>query len=94
MNIISNELYILPYSRGPIVVEEGDTYEWLHDVGTRSGTTMTRGSTIKVVAATQWTPHDEIGPTGCNWLCDAVNGRSVWATLEHCIARRLLKKVD
>lgn len=77
-----------------ILVHEGDEYRWLECVSCRDGSVQHSGTILKVIKQTLLTPHDEVGPHGHNWLCDASNGRTVWATLESCIARGLLKKIE
>jgi hypothetical protein len=75
-------------------VSEGDTYEFLDNVSTRAGHVHPKGSMLFVHDRTRSTPHDEIGPRGYNWICRTQFGISVWATLEHCIERGLLKKLE
>lgn len=78
----------------PIVVERGDVYVWQDDIHCRDGSIMKAGSLVRVIHATQSTPYDEIGPNDCNWVCEADNGTTIWATLEACIARGLLVKLE
>lgn len=82
-----------PESERTIHVEEGDVYEFLLNVGTRAGFTHLAGSRIFVVRKTREAPHNEVGPRGCNWVCQTIHDTSVWATLEHCIERGLLHRI-
>jgi len=75
------------------VVESGDVYEFQVQVLTRGGFVFKIGSKLRVMDRTNSTPHGEIGPYGYNWICDADNGTTVWATLEQCIERDLLRKI-
>ena len=71
----------------------GDTYEFLDNMITRAGHVHPKGSLLYVHDFTLKTPHDEISESGRNWICRTDFGISIWATLEQCISRRLLKKV-
>lgn len=76
----------------PVVA--GDVYEFTHNILTRGGDILPKGSKLTVVEPTGQTPYGEIGPAGVNWKCDAANGFTVWATLEQCISRGVLVKVS
>ena len=76
-----------------IQVHAGQVYEFVRDVSCRSGFVHPGGSFLHVVDSTKATPHGEIGPCGHNWVCKTQYDVSVWATLEHCIERGLLRKV-
>jgi hypothetical protein len=71
-------------------VQIGDRYQWLRDVGTRSGYVMPKGTVIEVVARTNNTPYGEVGPAGHNWWCASANGYTIWATLEMVIGSGLV----
>ncbi len=72
--------------------QSGDVYEFTSTISTRAGHLHPCGSLLYVHDHTQEAPHDEIGENG-NWWCRTDFGLSIWATLEQCIARGLLKKV-
>lgn len=76
-----------------VVVHEGDVYEFLYNVTSRDGNIHPVGSRLYVHNRTQDAPHGEINESGTNWYCCTSFGISVWATLEHCIARGLFQKV-
>lgn len=76
-----------------IVVKPGDKFKWVIDIHCRDGSVMKEGSVLEVLEKTASMPYGEIGPNGYNLLCRAVNGTTVWSTLEHCIDRGLLEKV-
>jgi hypothetical protein len=81
----------------PVVVEpvrEGDCYRFEYNMETRAGHVHPDGSLLHVVQATQDCPHGEISQSGTNWLCKTEFGVGIWATLEQCIARGLLVRVD
>lgn len=73
-----------------IYVREGDVYEFDVNVSTRAGHTLQKGDRLTVLRRTTETPHNEIGPRGCNWVCRTFYGDTVWATLEQCLDRGLL----
>ena len=68
-----------------------DMYVFQCDVYCRDGSILSKGSRLTVILPTHEVPYGEIGPRGVNWICDAENGRTIWATLEQCISRGLLK---
>ena len=74
-------------------VQSGDVYEFLCNMSTRAGHTHPRGSRLYVHDRTTDPSFGEISESGYNWYCRTDFGISVWATLESCISRRLLKKV-
>ena len=76
-----------------VVVKSGDVYEFLCNMSTRAGHTHPKGSLLHVHDRTTDTPHGEISESGYNWYCRTEIGISIWATLEQCIARGLLKRV-
>ena len=78
-----------PYEK----VQAGDVYEFTNDVWLRSGHIAEEGDRLHVIEPTGQVPFGEIGPDGVNWKVDAGNGFTVWATLEQCISRGLLRKV-
>jgi len=80
-------------SLAAIPVRPGERFVWLYDVGCRDGKTLSKGSIIEVLEKTNYSPHNEMGPRGHNWICKAENGVTVWATLEHCLDRELLRRV-
>ena len=77
-----------------VSVKEGQVFQWLFDVKCRDkdprGFIMPKGSRLRVIKRTHFNPYNEIGPNGHNWLCEAANGITVWATLESCLERNLL----
>lgn len=77
-----------PYEK----VKAGDVYVFVSMVLTRGGHIFRVGERLTVVEPTGQTPYGEIGPDGVNWHCQASNGYTVWATLEQCIARGLLRR--
>jgi hypothetical protein len=80
-------------SNEPVTVQPDFIYEFVCDMSARSGVTHKNGDTIKVIEATQATPHNEIGISGCNWICETKHGRSVWSSLEHCISRGMIRRL-
>ena len=81
----------------PVVIEpvrEGDVYRFECDMSTRAGHVHPAGTLLHVVQATRDCPHDEISESGSNWLCRTDHGASLWATLEQCIARGVIVRVD
>lgn len=74
-------------------VRAGQTYIFTVPVSTRAGHTYWPGAELFVVEETQECPYDEIGASGHNWICRTQNGDSVWATLEQCISRGVLRLV-
>ena len=77
-----------------VQVQSGDTWKFLCNMSTRAGHVHPKGSLLHVHDKTTEAPHGEIGESGFNWWCRTEFGLSIWATLEQCIARGLLKKVD
>ncbi len=77
-----------------IKVLPGDHYLWQHTVSCRSGLSHKKGTGLFVWLATQDAPHDEKTDHGTQWVCQTNLDTSVWATLESCIHRGLLKKVE
>jgi len=77
----------------PSKVHSGDEYEFLYDMTTRAGHIHSKGSRIRVLDATTQAPYNEIGESGHNWICRTKYSVSVWATLEQCISRGLLRKI-
>lgn len=75
-------------------VREGDVYQFLCDMSTRAGHIHPAGSLLHVVQQTRDAPHGEVSQSGSNWLCRTERGASIWATLEQCIGRGLLVKVE
>lgn len=75
-------------------VQSGDIYRFAMDVSTRAGHTHPAGSLLHVHDPTTRSPHGEISESGRNWICRTDFGISCWATLEQCIGRGLLEKVD
>lgn len=71
-------------------IENGDVFEFLYDMETRSNLVHWRGSTIEVVGLTSETPFGEISARGFNWICKTEHDVSVWATLEQCLSRGVL----
>lgn len=86
--------FLSPASHGKVQVQSGETYEFQYDVSTRAGHVHGEGTHLHVHDSTKETPFDEIGPYDLNWYCRTEFGISVWATLESCIERGLLKKVS
>jgi hypothetical protein len=86
--------WIDPRSERAVRVEEGDAYVFQDDVSTRAGFVHPKGSLLFVHDRTGSAPHDEVGPRGHNWICRTQFDVSVWATLEHCIERGLLKRLS
>lgn len=81
-------------SADTILPKEGETYEFLDNVSTRAGHVHPKGSLLFICDRTGMTPHFEVGPRGYNWVCRTQFSVSVWATLEHCIERKLLRKLE
>jgi len=82
------------HNLGPIdPVEPGHTYEFLFGMSTRAGHVHERGSLLHVEDRTTRTPHGEISESGSNWVCRTQHGTSVWATLEQCLSRGMLKRL-
>ena len=75
-----------------VSVTAGDVYCFMDDVYTRSNLVHNKGDLLLVLDSTLQTPHGEISESGVNWVCETRHSTSVWATLEQCIARGLLKK--
>jgi hypothetical protein len=92
--VIQKVNFLEPRSAEKIQVRSGDTYVFTCDVSTRAGHMHPRGSLLYVHDATQSTPHNEIGPHGSNWICRTQFSVSVWATLEQCIERGLMKRLQ
>lgn len=74
-------------------VAPGQTYVFTVPVSTRAGHVHWAGTQLLVIAQTPACPYDEISATGYNWICSTQHGASVWATLEQCISRGLLRLV-
>lgn len=85
--------WLSPTSERTVCVSEGETYVFQESVSTRAGFVHPKGSLLFVHDRTGHVPHGEIGPRGHNWLCRTQFDISVWATLEHCIERGLLKRL-
>lgn len=81
-------------SASKIQVRAGDVYVFMTNCSTRAGHIHPKDSLLYVHDNTGATPHDEIGPHGTNWLCRTQFGVSVWATLEQCIERGILKRLS
>lgn len=76
-----------------ISVRTGDVYQFTTGVSTRAGHNHYPDTLLVVQARITGAPHGEIGPRGYNWQCISQYGSSVWATLESCIERGMLKLV-
>jgi hypothetical protein len=88
------DVKVIPNVRNdPVTVQPNYVYEFACDMSSRSGVMYKAGDEIRVVEATQSTPHNEIGVSGCNWICETKHGRSVWATLEQCVSRGMLRQI-
>ena len=83
-----------PASERRVRVSEGDVYEFVGGCSTRSGLIHPRGALLFVHDRTGSAPHGEVGPRGHNWICRTQLDVSVWATLEHCIERGVLRRVS
>lgn len=89
-------MYSIPWTTEDVrpKVKTGDVYEVIvSGIRCRSGFTHNRGEVLEVLHETLAAPFDEIGPYGYNWWVKTKHDNSVWATLESCIERGLLKKV-
>lgn len=76
-------------------VKIGDVYEVVvGGVECRNGLTHRMGEQLIVCEKTNDTPYDEVGPYGYNWYVQSKYDKTVWATLESCIERKLLKKIN
>lgn len=75
-------------------VRPGEIYVLQCVMSTRAGHNHELGSELHVLDFTTKTPHGEISASGRNWVCQSIYGISVWATLESCISRGLLVKLD
>ena len=76
-------------------VMSGDVYEVLIPKLTcRSGLVHLKGDRLIVMRHTKEAPHNEVGPLGYNWIVKTKHDVSVWATLESCITRGLIQKVN
>lgn len=78
----------------PVKVVARELYRFTIEIYCRDGTVFDVGEPLRVISATDAIPYGEVGPNGHNWLCDAKNGLTVWATLEQCISRGVLQKAD
>lgn len=74
-----------------VVVHSGEVYEFLFDVHTRGGLVHETGDLLEVLDSTQRAPYGEVSQSGVNWVCKTKYSTSIWATLEQCIARGLLR---
>lgn len=78
-----------------IAVKAGDVFRvCVSGIRCRNGLVHMRDETLTVVSPTIDTPFDEVGPHRINWIVRTKHDRSVWATLESCIARGLLEPVS
>lgn len=77
-----------------VSVAPGETYRFTTSVRTRAGQVYREGNLLHVHDPTQETPFGEMSGNGCNWICRGDYGISVWSTLESCIARGLLVRVE
>jgi hypothetical protein len=76
-------------------VQFGDKYEWTKTVSCRSGAIQEEGSIIEVLDSTRTCAWGEISESGWNWICRTADGLvSEWSTLEQCISRGVLRKVE
>lgn len=75
------------------IPQPGDEYEFTCPVSTRAGVTYQKGDLLKVLDRTSKAPNFELSSLG-NLVVEGKFGTSVWATLESCIARHLLKLVS
>lgn len=76
-------------------VKFGDKYEWQMTVGCRSGAIQEEGSIIEVLDSSRACVFGEISESGWNWICRTADGLvSEWSTLELCISRGVLRKVE
>lgn len=89
------------------LVQAGDCYQLVYDMSTRAGHFLLKGSCLYVIESTREVPFGEISESGLNWRCMTQNsapcsngsyftsiGISVWATLEQCLSRGLLVRVE
>lgn len=78
-------------------VREGDIYEVTTYPGLlcRSGRVLLQGSRLYVIQRSRDVPHNEISASTWNWLVreSADDHVSIWATLEQCIQRGVLRLV-
>lgn len=92
--IIEQVRFLSAHSAERVHVRSGDTYVFTCDCSTRAGHVHPRDSLLYVHDSTTDAPFDEIGPKGINWWCRTQFGISVWATLEQCIERGILKRLS
>ncbi len=86
--------WIYPASAESIYPQAGEVYQFEMPVSTRAGHYFMPGDLLYIHEATEETPYGEIGPRGMNWICRTRFGVSVWSTLESCIERGLLSRVE
>lgn len=85
--------WLNPGSAQRIKIHSGQVYEFVQEIRCRNGDIHPAGSRLHVHDSTIEAPFDEIGPNGVNWICRTKFGITIWSTLEHCIERKVIKRL-
>lgn len=77
-----------------VTVNEGDVYVFDVPMKTRAGHVHEVGSTLTVLAKTNIPAWGEVSQSKSNWYCETQYGKTIWTTLEQCISRRVMHKME